>query len=150
MAVIKTESHNNDIIMSSISGISSVSAAANVYLTNALQTNLNQSVKDFQALGSALQSGNLSAAKTAFNALQKDLPAGLQAASSQPFGGNSQANTDYQNLTTALRTGDLTTAQKAFTLLQTDLKGTSTDPAGNPLTSPSFGSILNGVLHVGT
>jgi len=84
-------------------------------------TNLNafvQFVNDFNAVGTALQSGNLKSAQDAVAAFQQDLPGGSQS----PFGKNSQANTDYNTLTGALQNGDLATAQKAFASLQTDLE----------------------------
>ena len=148
--------------MSTISGISGISSAMNPYLTNAIQTSLGQTLKDYQAIGSALQSGNLATAKTALTAFQHDFPAALQSASSQPFGKNSQANLDYQNLTSALNSGNLTAAQKAFTSLQADLKGalSSSNLAGatdsSSATSASgssgsaFGSMLNKVLNSGS
>jgi len=147
--------------MSTISGISGLSSAANPYLTSAIQTSLGQTLKDYQAIGSALQSGNLSTAKTALTAFQHDFPAALQSAASQPFGKNSQANMDYQNLTSALNSGNLTAAQKAFTSLQGDLKAalnsnqadatassSTTSTAGS--TGSSFGSMLSKILNTGS
>jgi hypothetical protein len=110
--------------MSSISGISSVASAANPYRTNAIQNSQRQrqTVTDFQAIGNAIQSGNVTTAQTALAAFQHDLPAAAQSPAIQPFGKNVQANADFQTLTGALKTGDMTGAQKAFTALQTDLK----------------------------
>jgi len=83
--------------------------------------------QDFQAIGSALQSGNLSTAQTALSTFQQALQAAAaQNSVSQPFGKNTQANSDYQSLSSALQSGDLTSAQKAFASLQTDLKPTQT------------------------
>jgi hypothetical protein len=106
--------------MSSISGTSSA--------TNSYQaTNLNaftQFVNDFNAIGSALQSGNLSDAQSALATFQQDLPGNSQSSTSQPFGNNTQANADYQSLVSALKSGNLPDAQKAYTSLQNDLQGT--------------------------
>jgi len=134
--------------MSSLSGISSISSAASRFLHGAAtRTNPNQTVKDFQALGSALQSGNITGAQIAGAALQKDFPANPQAASSPPFGTNVQANSDYQSLTNALKSGDLTGAQKAFTLLQTDLRSVPADGStATEATGSSFGNTLNNLL----
>jgi outer membrane protein assembly factor BamD (BamD/ComL family) len=133
--------------MSSISSISGVASAANPYLaqlTSALQgNNFGQTIKDFQAIGTALQAGNLSSAKTALAALQKDFPAGLQSGASQLFGKNSQANTDFQKLTSTLQSGDMTGAQKAFASLEADLQASSTS-AGS--TGSTFSNTLNSVL----
>ncbi len=104
-----------------------MSAISSVSSTNPYQaTNLNafvQFVNDFNALGSALQSGSLSAAQNALTAFQKNLPGGTSSPSSQPFGSNSQANTDYQALANAVQGGDLSGAQQAYANLQGDLDG---------------------------
>jgi hypothetical protein len=105
-----------------MSSISSVSSTIDPYqATN--QSAFVQFVNDFNAIGNALQSGNLSSAQSALAAFQQDLPGSSQSPSKQPFGNNSQANTDYQGLTSALQSGDLSGAQKAFTNLQNDLEG---------------------------
>jgi len=108
-----------------MSAISSVSSTSNPYQTTA-QNGFAQIVQDFNNIGSALQSGNVSAAQTALSAFQQDLPGNSQTASSQPFGQNSQANTDYQSLTSALQSGNLSSAQKAFANLQKDLQSAQT------------------------
>jgi hypothetical protein len=116
-----------------MSSISSVASATNPYQTTN-QTSYGQSFKDFQAIGSALQSGNLSAAQSALAAFQQNLQSNppsaassssssSTAATSGPFGSNTQANTDLQSLTSALQSGNTAQAQQAFTSLQTDLKG---------------------------
>jgi hypothetical protein len=106
-----------------MSSISSVSSATNLYpATN--QDDVSQSVQDFQSIGSALQSGDLSTAQSALATFQKDLQSNSQTSASQPFGKNRQANTDYQSLTSALQSGDLSGAQKAFSSLKNDLQST--------------------------
>ena len=145
--------------MSSIFGVSSVSSAANPYLTGlstALQAGIGQSIKDFQSIGAALQSGNLTSAQTALAAIQKDFQAVTQsaattssgtAAATQPFGTNTQANTDFQTLTNSLKSGDLTGAQKAFASLQTDLKaGLTGGSAATGTSSSTFSNTLTSVL----
>ncbi|HSY18918.1 MAG TPA: hypothetical protein VK815_11310 [Candidatus Acidoferrales bacterium] len=104
-----------------MSSISSVTPATNPYQITT-QNTFAQSVNDFKAIGSALQSGDLSSAQSALAAFQQNQPAAAQSANSQPFGKNNQANTDYQTLTTALQSGDLAGAQKAFSSIQSDLK----------------------------
>jgi ribosomal protein S20 len=103
-----------------MNNISSGTPAANLN-QNTNQSTVSQLAKNFQAIGSALQAGNVSSAQNALTAFQQALPS-TQTSSSQPFGKNSQANTDYQNLTSSLASGDLAGAQKAFTSLQNDLK----------------------------
>jgi hypothetical protein len=111
--------------MSSISSLSSVTSP----FQTASQSGSDQFIKDFKALGSALDSGNLSAAQTALATFQQDLQgdspnSATQSSSNQPFGKNSAANKDYQTLVSALQSGDTSGAQKAFASLQADLKGT--------------------------
>jgi predicted RNA methylase len=106
-----------------MSSISSASSTTNPYQA----TNLNaftQFVNDFNAIGSALQSGNLSDAQSALATFQQDLPGNSQTSTNPPFGNNSQANADYQSLVSALKSGDLSDAQKAYASLQNDLQGT--------------------------
>jgi hypothetical protein len=79
-------------------------------------------VLDFQAIGSAIQSRDFSAAQSALATIQQNSPGNARGASGQPFGSNDLANTDYQNLLTALKSGDTSTAERAFASLQTDLK----------------------------
>ncbi len=106
--------------MSSVSG---VTLATNPYQTNN-QSDLGKIFQDFGAIGSALQSGNLSTAQSALAAFQQAVQGSSQTSSSQPFGSNSQANSDYQTLVSSLQSGDLSSAQKAFASLQTDLQAT--------------------------
>lgn len=106
-----------------MSSISSASSTTNPYQA----TNLNaftQFVNDFNAIGSALQSGNLSDAQSALATFQQDLPGNSQTSTNPPFGNNSQANADYQSLVSALKSGNLADAQQAYASLQNDLQGT--------------------------
>ncbi len=100
--------------------VSGVSSAVNPYLST-LQTDLNQRKANFQALGSALQSGDLTAAQKAFAEFIQSLQKGSQGQapggqSSDPF------SADLQTLGNALQSGDLASAQKAFAALQQDLQ----------------------------
>jgi len=117
-----------------MSNISSVNSANNP-IQPPNQDGFAQIVKSFQAIGSALQTGDVATAQSALTsfqqALQGNAPANSQAATSQPFGKNSQANTDYQNLTSALKSGNLTTAQQAFSSLQNDLKSAQSTKAAH-------------------
>jgi hypothetical protein len=97
--------------------ISSVSSTASPDLV-ANQNAPVQFVKDFNAIGTALQSGNLSSAQSALSRFQQDLPSSIH----PPFGGNGRANTDYLRMTSDLQSGDLLGAQRAFTNLQNDLQ----------------------------
>ena len=117
-----------------MSTISSVTATPDAYPSANPGGKMHQLVQNFQAIGSALASGDVATAQTALASFQQALqgnPQGsaqgsAQKASSQPFGKDSQANTDYQNLTSALQSGNLSTAQKAYASLQNDLKAAAT------------------------
>jgi hypothetical protein len=142
-----------------MSAISSLSSTTNSYpITN--QNRFEQLGEDFQAIGSALGSGNLAGAQSALATFQQNLPATTQASSIQPFGSNTQANSDYQNLASSLQSGNISNAQQAFAKLQTDLTSThrghhhhhssaptsSTATASNP--TASFLSIGGNGLNV--
>lgn len=111
-----------------MSTISSITATTDPSQTGA-ETHFSQLAKSFQAIGSALQSGDLSSAQSALANFEQAIPGTSQSKSqsktSQPFGQNSQANSDYKNLTDALQSGNLSTAQKAYASLQNDLANAS-------------------------
>jgi soluble cytochrome b562 len=107
--------------MSSISSLSATTSAD----PTANQNTMSQLVQSFKAVSSALQSGDLSSAQSAFPTFQQALQGNSSTASARPFGKNSQANTDYQSLTSSLQSGNLAAAQKAFTSLKNDLQSTS-------------------------
>jgi hypothetical protein len=104
--------------------ISSVSSATSPQAAN--QNQVNQLAKSFNAIGSALQSGDVSNAQSALTTFQQALQSSSQTTDKQPFGKNAMANMDYQSLTNDLQSGDLAGAQKAFTSLQNDLTSPST------------------------
>jgi hypothetical protein len=105
---------------------------------------ISQGARDFEALQSALASGDLAGAQQACASLQQDLQSTTQAGQTQvqpaatdtsatPNGGAvstrsrssrfSQGLKDFQALETALSSGDLAGAQQAFASLQQDLLG---------------------------
>ena len=101
--------------------ISAVSSN-NPYQT-AFQSGVQQRAKDFTALQSALQSGDLSGAQTAFAALQQDNKSSSQTANSSGASGqSSQVKNDFASLQTALQSGNIDSAQQAFATLQSDLQ----------------------------
>jgi len=97
----------------------SISSIASSSVYQSSFTNPFQTVKkDFKNINSALQSGDLSAAQTAFSAFQTD--------SSAINGNNNSSNPmsqDIQGLGSALKSGSLTDAQQAFSKIQSDMKG---------------------------
>lgn len=104
-----------------MSSISDVTSTTNSYETTN-QSSLAQFIQDLNSIGTALQSGNVSAAQTALTTFQQDFTDNSQTSANQPFGRNSQANKDYQSMVSALNSGDVSDAQKAFANLQNDLK----------------------------
>jgi hypothetical protein len=98
-------------------------------------------VQAFSALGQALQSGDLSAAQTAYNAIQQDVQqsAGQTSHHHHHHGGGSEGanstatNTltqDFSALGQALQSGTLSAAQAAYTTLQQDLQQFGWNAAG--------------------
>ncbi len=96
----------------SLSGISSTTPS----YTSPLQNGFKQRADDFTALKTALQSGDISAAQSAFKTFKQD----IQTAKSPS--GSSQPSQDFQSLESALSTGDISSAQKAFAAFQADVQ----------------------------
>jgi soluble cytochrome b562 len=90
--------------------VSAISSSAGL-TPAAWQSQIGQVQSDFQALGKALQSGNLTAAQQAYATLQQDLPASQS--SSTPTGNN-----PLSAIGQALQSGNLTAAQQAFAALR--------------------------------
>lgn len=97
--------------------VSNVSTSGGVNATDP-RTAFKQSRADFQALASALQSGDLDASQQAFAQLQKDNPRLAQALSSAPSSSDNPRVADLKSLASALQSGDITSAQQAFASLQ--------------------------------
>ena len=137
-----------------VSGISSVSPSL------AAQASFQKRQADFQALGSALNSGDLAGAQKAFADFLQTAP-GVSGVGSAP--GSSPIGQDLQALGSALQSGDVAGAQKAFAGLQQELQkahghhhprhhhkvSSATDPtASNSITGStdatgSLGSTIN-------
>jgi ribosomal protein S20 len=85
---------------------------------------LRQQFQDMKSLGKALQSGDLTAARSAFDQLSKDIqnapaPGGKSSPLQDP---NSAAGKDFKALQEALKSGDTQAAQDAFNTLRKDLR----------------------------
>ena len=103
--------------------VSNVSSTLNTYQPD-VQSPWKKRARDFKALQSALQSGDLSGAQQAFAAFQKDMPGSAQAAQAKSASTpNSQGAKDFQALQSALGSGDMAGAQQAFAAMQKDLQG---------------------------
>jgi hypothetical protein len=119
--------------------ISSISPGTSLLTTGASTAGFRQ--RDLQALGQALNSGDLAAAKTALTTFQQNLQ--NQASSVlNNLNSNSPASRDIQSIQTALKTGDLPGAKSAFSQLRSDLRSapsahhgrhhTQAQPASDP------------------
>ena len=108
--------------------ISPVSPSYGTYQTGGAQNSIRQIRQDFQNLAGALQSGDLSAARTAFSTLQQ-LMQGFQPGNlGQPQGGNKlkdQFGTDLAAIAKALQSGDLGSAQDALKKLLEEMQAAS-------------------------
>jgi hypothetical protein len=110
--------------------VTNVSSTPTPY-SKTVQSPWQQQAKDFQALQSALQSGNLSDAQTAFASLQPDMGNSSQDTSTQPSNAASSSalssgQTDpltsaFQALGSAL-SGNLSAAQSAFATIEQDMQ----------------------------
>jgi hypothetical protein len=113
--------------------ISSISSSVNSFQTN--QANVFAQVKkDFDNLGSALESGNLSDAKKAFAQLQKDAP-------SQSGKDNNPMSSAIESLGKALDSGDIQGAQEIYKKIQGMMS--QGPPAGGSGDTKSSGSNIN-------
>ena len=82
----------------------SINSVTNPY-PNYGQNPYSQGQSSFQSLANAVQSGNLSAAQTAFTSLEQTLQNQSGQQGSQQSSQNNPVNTDLQNLSTALEFG---------------------------------------------
>jgi hypothetical protein len=79
--------------------------------------------EDFTMLQTTLQTGNLSAAQSAFAAFQQDVQKTAQTAGpSGLFAPGTQTSKDLQTLGSALKSANLAAAQRAFATLQQDIQ----------------------------
>ena len=114
--------------------ISSLASTLIADLSQQYQQNPFQKIQqDFKQLASALKSGDLSGAQSAYASIEQLLPANQSSSSSATGSNGSNAiQSDFASLGQALQSGDLSEAQSAFGQLQSDLK-TATQSAQTPL-----------------
>lgn len=103
-----------------MNSVSRVSAIASQFRSDN-QVFSQQRTNDFEALESALKSGNLKAAQHAFATLQQNSPQTANTGSA--FSQNSQAASAFQALERAINSGNLPAAQQAFITLQLECGG---------------------------
>jgi outer membrane protein assembly factor BamD (BamD/ComL family) len=99
--------------------ISALSSSLIADLSQQQQNPFQQIKQDFQQLASALQSGNLSQAQSAYASIQQVLQAN---AGSAAGGASNTLQNDFAALGQALQSGGLTQAQSAFSELQSDFQ----------------------------
>jgi hypothetical protein len=109
--------------MTAISGISNSNSSVQTW-----QASIQQRKQDFSQLASALQSGDLAGAQSAFSALQSLTSQGQNStvnstgtSSTASNSGNTISN-DFATLGQALQSGNIASAQSAFAQLQTDMQ----------------------------
>ncbi len=118
---------------------------------------MSQGKKDFKALEDALKSGDLDAAKSAFETIQKNKPSGPPPGGA-PGGGQGHGGkqgggpeSDFASLQSALSSGDVQAAQKAFATIKSHMKhGADQDQeqssSSSASVSKSISSDLQGTL----
>ena len=94
------------------------------------QSQMTQMKSLFDQLGKALDSGDLTAAKKAFSAIQQNAPQGAPQGDQGPI---AQMKSKFDQLGQALDSGDLTAAKKAYSAIQ------QSAPQGMPKGAPPMG-----------
>jgi hypothetical protein len=116
----------------------SISALSSDLISDLSQQQWNpfrQIKQDFNQVASALQSGNLSDAQSAYASIQQLLSARQNSSNSNTGStGSNTFQTDFATLGQALQSGDLTQAQSAFSQLKSDFQAgrQSTTGGGAP------------------
>ena len=106
--------------------IQGISAATNPYVAS-MQKSSSARSSQFNALASALQSGDITAAQDDFSQIQSlfsNTQNTQRAASSQVSGKQTQLGSDFDALGKALNSGDTKAAQVAFAKLTQDMQAT--------------------------
>ena len=92
------------------------------------QSQMAQMKSQFEQLGKALDSGDLTAAKKAFSAIQQNAPQGASQGDQGPM---AKMKSQFDQLGQALDSGDLAAAKKAYSAIQ------QSAPKGGPKGAPS-------------
>ena len=117
--------------------ISSISSSYSANQTSGAASGAKQFGKDLKALQTALESGNLTDAQTAFAAFAKDAKSPNKG---NPFNSSNDTSdtlaNDLKAVETALKSGDISTAQQAFVTLKTDLEAAKKAQGNGPQPPP--------------
>jgi hypothetical protein len=119
-----------------IMNISGISSSVTSFSQNNMLAGPRQQGQNFKALDTALQTGDLSSAQSAFSAIQQNMPP----ASNGPEQGQPGADgmgQAFQSLSDALGKGDLSGAQTAFSDVKDIMKAGGPRP---PMGGGDFGS----------
>lgn len=106
--------------------VQGVSASTNPYLSN-LQSSSSTIASAFQNLATALQSGDLKSAQSAYSQIQslmQNAQSSQATTGQQASGQQSQFSTDFAALGKALQSGDMSAAQDALKKLGQDMQST--------------------------
>lgn len=108
---------------------------------------LHQRRDDFRTLASAVEQGDMSSAKTALAALQKDTANGSDASGSNTDAGSgaTKIKADFSALSAAVQGGNVSDAQSALQAMRADRGPPPGDGNGNGAPSDS---IMNGLLKL--
>jgi hypothetical protein len=101
----------------SVAGISSTSLSN--LSSQTVQNNRQQMQQQFQLLGQDLQSGNLSAAQSAFASLQQSAP---QPSSTSLLQSNNPIAQEFSQLSTDLQSGNTSAAKQDYATIQQDFQ----------------------------
>ncbi|MFT3930468.1 MAG: hypothetical protein QM709_09260 [Spongiibacteraceae bacterium] len=123
--------------------VSTISANYGYSQIGSYQTsgNRNQHKNEMDALGEALQSGDLSAAQQVFSQMQQHAPGGAQQCGSSGTSGDAVI-TEISALGQALAASDLSSAQSAFSALQSDFENAPPPPSSANNGGVDFESLL--------
>src|ERR1700733_2346065 len=113
-----------------MTSISALSSNLITDLSRQQRQNPFQEIKqDFHQLASALKSGDLSGAQSAYSNIQQLIPGNPDAStSSTASNGSNTPQNDFATLGQALQSGDLSQAQSAFSQLRTDVRSAFAQP----------------------
>ena len=101
----------------SISGVTSAGSTLSVSANDFAQRK-----QHLDALESALNSGDINAAQSAFNTIQQDMQNMPRAGSSTQPIATTQVQSDFQKIGAALQSGDVNAAKAAFAAWQQDIQ----------------------------
>jgi len=134
--------------------VSAISSATTTDQTS-FASKMDQGKKDFKALEDALKSGDLDAAKSAFETIKKNKPSGPPPGGPKGSGqggsgsGEGGPESDFASLQKALESGDLTSAKEVFSTIQEHMKngpGGSQSQSSSATATQSISSYLQGNL----